>query len=176
VDVLTEVKYSVGEAAYRKAMSKPDRGSSEGFGLIESMMAILIFALGFMYVGSMMFSSIKSTTLARSQGTAGIAAAQKLEALALMYRANASDAAFADGNHGPDQVQIVNPNDNTNVNRYNVTWTVSSVPDARAGKVLKAVQVTVTATPIGSGTSSNIKNGENKVTSVTTIFSLKSSP
>ena len=173
MDVVTEVNSSAEEAAYN-AMPNPAYDRSGGFSLIESLMAILILALGFMYVGPMMFSSIQSTTLARSQGTAELAAIQQLEDLARKYRANAGDADLTAGNHGPGQIQIVNPNDGSIVNRYNVAWTVSSVPDPRAGKVLKAVQVTVTVTPIRStGTASNIQTGANKVVNVTSIFSLR---
>jgi Tfp pilus assembly protein PilV len=168
-------KSRAAEASHNKAMPNPGHAGSEGFGLVESMMAVLILALGFMYVGPMMFNAVESTTLARSQSTAGLAATQRLEILALKYRANASDADLTAGDHGPVQVEIVNPSDNSKMNRYNVAWTVGSVPDPRAGKVLKAVRVTVTVTPIGSGTSANVKNGQNKVTQVTTIFSLRNS-
>lgn len=146
--------------------------NAEGFSLVESLMAVLILTLGFMFVGPMMVNSIGSTTLARSKSTAGLAAAQILDSLALKYRANAGDADLAVGAHGPTQVQIANPADTNIVNRYNVAWTVSSV--VTSGKILKAVQVTATATPIGStGTSTNNKVGQNKIISIATIFSLR---
>jgi len=91
-----------------------------------------------------------------------------------LYKANAGDANLTIGAHGPVQVEIVNPADSSKLNRYSVAWTVSSVPDPRAGKVLRAVQVTATVTPIGSGTSTNIKVRQNKVLNVTTIFSYRS--
>jgi Tfp pilus assembly protein PilV len=161
------------EAAVNIPMMDIDHAHSEGFSLVEALMAILILSLGFMFVGQMMVSSVGSTTLARSKGTAGLAATNKLEALALKYRANPSDSDFTIGNHGPEQVEIVNPSDNSKVNRYNVGWAVSSVSDSRPGVTLRAVQVTVTATPIGSGTRVNNKVGQNKVINVTTIFSFK---
>ena len=151
-----------------------DAAGSTGFSLVESLMAILILALGFMFVGPMMFDSVQSLTLARSKDTAGFAATNQLETLAALYKANESDANLTAGSHGPVQIEIVNPADNTKLNRYNVAWTVASVPDPRAGKVLRAVQVTVTVTPIGSGTETNIKVRQNKVLNVTTIFSYRS--
>jgi hypothetical protein len=142
--------------------------------LVESLMAVLILTLGFMFVGPMMVNSIGSTTLARSKSTAGLAAAQILDGLALQYRANAGDDDLTIGDHGPTQVQIANPADTNIVNRFNVTWTVGAVSDPRSGKQLKAVQVTSRATPIGSaGTSTNNKVGQNKIINITTIFSLR---
>jgi prepilin-type N-terminal cleavage/methylation domain-containing protein len=146
--------------------------NADGFSLVESLMAVLILTIGFMFVGPMMVKSIGSNTLARSKSTAGLAAAQVLDGLALKYRANAGDADLTVGAHGPTQVQIANPIDNNIVNRYNVAWTVSAV--VTAGKSLKAVQVTATATPIGStGTSANNKVGQNKIINITTIFGLR---
>jgi Tfp pilus assembly protein PilV len=153
------------------SMMNIDHAHSEGFSLVEALMSILILSVGFMLVGQILVSSVGSTTLARSKGTAGLAATNKLEALALKYRANPGDADFTAGNHGPEQVEIVNPNDNSKVNRYNVGWTVNSVSDPRSGVTLKAVQVTVTVTPIGDGTTANNQVRQNKVINVTTIFS-----
>jgi Tfp pilus assembly protein PilV len=167
-------KLPAAEAADMKAVPNPGHAGSEGFGLIESLMAILILALGFMYVGPMMATSIQATTLARSKGTAKLAATNQLEALALKYEADPDDTDLAVGTHTPVQVEIVNPNDSSQVNRYNVGWTVASITDA-AGRVLRAARVTVTVTPIRStGTTANIKVQQNKVINVSTVFSLKS--
>jgi type II secretory pathway pseudopilin PulG len=162
------------EAFDSKATTHIDSAGSEGFSLVESLMAILILAFGFMFVAPMLFDSITSLTLARSKDTAGFAATNQLETLASLYKANASDANLTIGAHGPVQVEIVNPADSSKLNRYNVAWTVAPVPDPRAGKVLRAVQVTATVTPIGSGTATNIKVRQNKVLNVTTIFSYRS--
>jgi type II secretory pathway pseudopilin PulG len=161
------------EAFDNKAQPNMDSSGSEGFGLVESLMAVLILALGFMFVGPMMFDSIQSTTLARSKDTAGLAATNQLETLARQYKANENDADLTIGNHGPTQVEIVNPTDNSKVNRFNVAWTVAAVSDPRPGKTLRAVRVTTTVTPIGSGTSTNITVRQNKVLSVSTIFSYR---
>jgi Tfp pilus assembly protein PilV len=151
----------------------PSYSTADGFSLVESLMAILLLAFGFMFVGPMMVNSIESTTLARSKSTGGVAASQMLESLALKYKANAADADLVIGSHGPTQVQITNPIDHNVVNRYDVSWTVSAVPDPRAGKVLRAVQVTATVTPIDSEASTNNKVGQNKIINVATIFSLR---
>jgi prepilin-type N-terminal cleavage/methylation domain-containing protein len=157
------------------AMPALTHSHDEGFSLIESLMAVLVLALGFMFVGPMMVNSTKSTSLARSKDTAGLAAALRLETLAALYKADPSHSDLTLGTHTPIVVEVTNPGDSSKVNRYNVEWTVGNVPDSRAGKVLKAVQVTATATPIGSGTATNVKVGQNKVVHITTIFSLRSS-
>jgi prepilin-type N-terminal cleavage/methylation domain-containing protein len=155
-----------------KAKRSSGHDHEGGFSLIESLMAVLILTIGFMFVGPMMVNSIGSTTLARSKSTAGLAAAQILDSLALKYKANAANADLTVGTHGPTQVAVTNPIDSNIVNRYSVGWTVSTV--VTSGKTLKAVQVTATATPIGStGTSTNNKVGQNKIISITTIFSLR---
>ena len=148
---------------------------SEGFSLVESLIAILILALGLMFVGPMIFDAITSTTLARSKDTGALAATNQLETLERLYRANPNDANLTLGTHGPVQVEIVNPNDNSKLNRYSVSWTVASVPDPRAGKTLRAVQVRATVTPIGAGTAENIKVRQNKIINITTIFGFRSS-
>ena len=147
---------------------------SEGFSLVESLMAIFIMAIGLVFVCQMMFVTLGGMSLARSKGTAVLAAQNRLEFLADSYRQNPNGADFTNGSHGPVQVEVTNPSDNTKLNRFNVGWTVSDVSDPRAGKVLHAKQVTVTVTPIGSATTANPKTGLNKVVNVTTIFSLKS--
>lgn len=155
-----------------KSCSHLGARGSEGFSLVESLIAVLILGLGFMFVGPMMVNSTESLTLARSKDTAGLAAINQLENLAAQYRAN--PAAFSVGNYGPVQVEIANPSDASKLNRYNVSWAVAPVPDPR-GQTLRAVQVTVTVTPIGSGTATNIKVRQNKVINVTTIFSFRAS-
>jgi Tfp pilus assembly protein PilV len=154
----------------------PDRchAGSEGFSLVESLMAVFVLALGLMFVGPMMFHSIGLTTLARSKDAAGLAATNKLEALALKYRTSPTDADFTLGDHGPAIVEVTNPVDGSKLNRYNVRWTVSQVPDVRAGRVLRAVRVAVAVTPIGSGTRENVQIGQNKVIHATTILSFRS--
>ena len=161
------------EAIDSKGMPNLSFTRSEGFSLIESLMALVILAFGLMFVGPMMFDTVQSITLSRSKDTAGLAATNQLETLARLYKANPSDADLTAGSHGPVQVEVANPNESGKLNRYNVAWTVDSVPDVRAGVVLKAKRVTVTVTPIGSGTATNIKVRQNKVLNVTTIFSTR---
>jgi type II secretory pathway pseudopilin PulG len=171
IKMLAASHYPVATITIIEPMSNNEGASSGGFSLVEALMAILILTFGFMFVGEVMVGSIGSSTLSRSKGTAGVAATNKLEALALKYRANPNDSELTVGSHGPEQVEIVNPQENNKINRFNVGWTVSSISDPSSGAALNAVQVTITVTPIGAGTAVNNKVGLNKVLSVSTIFS-----
>lgn len=135
------------------------------------MIAMLILTFGLLAVGQLIGSSISGTTLARSKGSASMVAQDKIDFLADAYRQNPDGLDLTIGAHGPEQVEVLNPrDDNTAMNRYNVEWVVSSVADPRPGKVIKAKQVRVTVTPIGSGTEVNMQNSLNKVINISALF------
>jgi hypothetical protein len=136
---------------------------------------MFILTFGLLAAGQLMFVAASGTTLARSKGAAAVVAQNKLDFLADAYRQNPDGADLTLGSHGPEQVQVLNPNDSTVANRFNVAWTVSTVPDPRVGKVLKAKQVTVTVTPITSTDAINMRTSLNKVLIVTAIFSPRTS-
>jgi len=162
------------KAAGNQAVPNSCRAGSAGFSLVETLMAMFVFALGLMFVGPMMFDSVGLTSLARSKDSAGLAATNALESLSLRYKANPASSDFTNGEHGPEVVEVTNPADSTIMNRYNVRWTVDTVPDVRTGKELRAVQVTVAVTPLGSGTQERAQTSQNKVIHATTIFSFRS--
>lgn len=145
--------------------------SEEGLTLLEALIAILILSFGLLAAGQLMYVAMGSASLARSKTGASVAAQNKLEFLADLYRQNPSAADLGAGSHGPQQKQVINPVDGTVLNRHNISWTVGNVPDPRAGKVLPAKLVTVTAAPIDAGGNTNNKVFLNKVVSVTAIFS-----
>lgn len=154
-------------------ISQSLHGNAQGFTLVETLIAMVILSFGLLAVGQLIASAIGGTTLARSKGSASMVAQDKIDFLADAYRQNQDGADLTIGTHGPEQVEILNPSDSTAMNRYNVAWTVSDVADPRVGKVIKAKQVRVTVTPIGSGTTENIQTSLNKVISITAIFSPK---
>jgi type II secretory pathway pseudopilin PulG len=166
-------KFSNAQSGGDKQAPDIRHAGAAGFSLVESLMAILVFALGLMFVGPMMFDSVGLTSLARSKDTAGLAATNQLESLSLRYKANPDSADFTNGVHGPEVVEVANPVESTLMNRYNVRWTVGPVPDVRAGKVLRAVLVTVAVTPLGSGTEERVLTGQNKVIHASTILSFR---
>jgi prepilin-type N-terminal cleavage/methylation domain-containing protein len=147
-------------------------GSSiNGFSLIETMIALAILTFGLLAASPMIYTAVRSNSLARSQSTAGIAAQNKLELLAEVYRRNPSDKDLMPGSHGPDQIRIVNPNDESILNRYHIHWTVSLVPDPRPGRISDARLVQVAVTPIGLDGAENSRPGFNKILNISTIFS-----
>ncbi len=144
--------------------------SAAGFTLIEMLIALVIMTAGLLSAGQLMYVAMASASLARSKGTAATVASDKLEFLADVYRRNRLDASLTDGDHGPEVVQVTNPNTGAALNRFRVQWTVSTVPDPRAGKVLQAKLVRVTITPVRGADTTNNRIGLNKVMSISSIF------
>ena len=144
---------------------------AHGFSLIEMMVALAILAFGFLAMGPLLYLAAGSGSLARSKEAAAIAAQNKLESLADLYRRNPLAGDLTPGSHGPQQIQMVNPMDGTTLNRFSLSWTVSAVADPRPGKTIHARQVRVKVTPIQPGGASNSRPALNKILNVTTIFS-----
>lgn len=149
------------------------QSTAAGFSLVETLIAMFIMTFGLLAAGQIMYVAMSSSSLARSKGNAALVAQNKLEILGDLFRQNPLAEDLANGNHGPEQVSILNPSTSSAINHFTVTWNVDVVADPRAGKVLKAKQVRVTVTPAISGTISNRQPGMNKVVSVTSIFSSK---
>src|SRR5512139_1532289 len=80
--------------------------SAAGFTLIEMLIALVILTFGLLSAGQLMYVAMGSASLARSKGTAATVASDRLEFLADVYRRNRLDASLADGNHGPEVVQV----------------------------------------------------------------------
>jgi prepilin-type N-terminal cleavage/methylation domain-containing protein len=144
--------------------------SVAGFTLIEMLIALVIMTAGLLSAGQLMYVAMASASLARSKGAAATVASDKLEFLADVYRRDRLDASLTNGDHGPEVVQVTNPNTGTALNRFRVQWTVSTVPDPRAGKVLQAKLVRVTVTPVRGADTTNNRIGLNKVMSISSIF------
>jgi prepilin-type N-terminal cleavage/methylation domain-containing protein len=142
-----------------------------GFSLIEMMVAMFILTFGLLAAGQMIFVAMGSASLARAKGNLTVVAQDKLEFLADLYARNPDAADFAPGDHGPDYVQIVNPLDNTTLDRFEVTWKISAVVDPRPGKILQASQVRITVRPVSAGGGSNYKAYSNKAAVVVGILS-----
>jgi Tfp pilus assembly protein PilV len=147
---------------------------SRGFGLTETLMALIIMSFGMLAIGQLLSVALGMPALARSKSTAAIAAQDRLQFLADAYRRDAESSELTLGNHGPQVVEVRNPNDGTLLNRYNVSWSVAMVPDPRAWKVLHARLVTVTVIPIRQDGVRNVKASLNKVISMSSIFSARS--
>jgi hypothetical protein len=155
---------------HRRIAQGPE-DSENGFTLVETLTALLILTFGLLASGQLIFVVMSSTSLARSKGSAILAAQSKLEDLAVLYHRNPAAADLAIGSHGPEPFESTNPVAHSTLNRYHVVWNVALVPDPRPGKILKARRVTVTVTPIGSDNAANKKASLNNVVNLTTIFS-----
>ena len=152
----------------RNLLSGPE--CEGGFTLTEMLIALLILTFGLLSAGQLMLVAMGSASLARSKGSAAVVAQDRLESLGDLYRRNQAAPELTVGDHAPVQVQVQNPADNTVLNRFNVDWNVSVVPDAR-GKTLNARLVRVTVTPINAAGDVNNRVLLNKVVSVSSIFS-----
>jgi hypothetical protein len=118
-----------------------------------------------------MYVAMGSASLARSKSGAAIVAQDKLEFLSDVYRRDPSDTDLTLGDHGPQVVQVTNPNDGRVLNRFQVDWNVANVPDPRAGKVLASRLVRVTVTPLNAAGEENRQIGLNKIVSMTSVLS-----
>lgn len=145
--------------------------SSAGFSLVEALVALMILALGLLAAGPMIYVALSSASLSRSKGAAAMTAQSKLQYLSDQYRRNPLGPDLSDGEHGGEQVKIVNPIDNSILNFYAVSWNVSPVSDPRPGKTLRAKYIAVTARPIQTTGADNNQPGLNKIVSLAAILS-----
>jgi hypothetical protein len=142
-----------------------------GFGLIEVLMALLIMTFGLLAVGQLIYLTAGAGSLARSKGTATIAAQNKLEYLSDLYRRDPGSVELSEGTHGPEQTESLNPITGVALNRFGVSWNISNVPDPRPGKTLQAKLVSITVTPVRSGGAVNTKPSLNKILYMNSVIS-----
>ncbi len=145
--------------------------TTEGFTLVETLIALFVLTFGFLAVGQILFMAAGSASLARSKGSAITLAQGKLAMLADLYRRDSGAGELSDGLHGPERADLLNPSTNSILDRFNVSWTVGEVPDPRAGITLKAKQVLVFVTPVDSRYQPNLRPYLNKAVTVSTVLS-----
>jgi prepilin-type N-terminal cleavage/methylation domain-containing protein len=144
-----------------------------GFSLIETMVALILLASGILAAAPLLTIAASSDSLGRSKGAAAIAARDTLESLADIYRRNPSAEELRPGTHGPVQREMINPCDGTVLNRFDLIWIVSPVPDPRPNKAKDTRLVRVVVTPVLMNGTKNIRGSLNKILNVSTIFSLR---
>jgi len=142
----------------------------QGFGLVELMIAQVILAFGLLAAAPLLYVTASSGSLARSKSTAAITAQDKIESLADLYYRNPLAEDLTLGNHGPQYTQVVNPADGTVLNRYDIGWVVSTIPDPRPGKAVAGRLIRVTITPAKLTGEKNSHPAFNKILNVTTIL------
>jgi Tfp pilus assembly protein PilV len=146
---------------------------ADGFSLVEALIAVSILAFGLLSAGQMIFVAASSSALARCKGNAALLAQGKLQFLADLYGRDPGLTELDNGEHGPEQVEVINPSGHSILNRYNVSWTVTEVSDPRASVELKAKRVTVSVTPIDAANQKDLRASFNKAVTVSTILSAK---
>jgi prepilin-type N-terminal cleavage/methylation domain-containing protein len=152
-------------------MKEVVRSGPQGFALIEVLAAIAVLTFGLLAAGQLMVVSVGAGSLARSKGTAAIAAQNKLEYLSDLYHRTPGAMDLAPGAHGPEQMQVLNPVNEKALNHFSVEWIIAKVPDPRPGKMPDALLASVTVVPVHSGGGNNEKPLLNKSVNVTTVFS-----
>jgi prepilin-type N-terminal cleavage/methylation domain-containing protein len=151
---------------------KVSAGNHEkGFSLVEVLMATALTTVGLLAALQLLYMSMSASSLARSKGTAAVSAMNRLESLSDSYARDPFNGEVLPGNHGPDEIQIINTDNGDVLNRFQVTWTGDDVADPRPGKTPDARRIRVTVTPSLAGGALNYQPGFNKILNVTTVFS-----
>ncbi len=140
---------------------------TNGFTLIEALIALLILTFGLLSAGQLIFVALGSASLARSKESASLVAQNQLEMLADLYRRNPDAPELTEGSHLGDPVQIAGGR--TVLHRFSVAWQVSAIPDPR-GTLRNARLVRVTVTPIRADGAVNSKASLNKVVDVASVI------
>ena len=145
--------------------------NERGFSLIEILMATALTTVGLLAACQILYIAMSASSLARSKGTAVLSAMNKLESLSDTYSRDPYNQNVLPGNHGPEEIKIINPNDGSVLNRFQMKWTMDNVPDPRSGKSLDARRVRITVIPILVDGAVNDQPRLNKILNITTVFS-----
>ena len=154
-------------------MPKDCLNKSQGFSLLEVMIALMLLTSGLLAAGQLIYAATASGSLARSKFAAAVAAQDKLELLSALYAQNPFADELTIGDHGPQQVIITNPVDGNALNIFNIYWNISEISDPRPGSKINARAARVMAIPIHSGGAENKQARLNKIVSISSIFSPK---
>jgi prepilin-type N-terminal cleavage/methylation domain-containing protein len=146
-------------------------GSPQGFSLIETLIALMAAAIGLLAAGQLIYSAACAGFLARSKGVAVLAARNTIADLSELYSRNPSHEDLAAGDHGPREISITNPLDETILNHFRITWSTAAVADPRPGKSIRALSVRVTVTPVRPDGTSGYSPQFNRILTFETIFS-----
>jgi prepilin-type N-terminal cleavage/methylation domain-containing protein len=154
-------------------MSKNCLTKSQGFSLLEVMIALILLVSGVLAAGQLIYAAVSSGSLARSKFTAAVAAQDELERLSALYAQNPFANELTIGDHGPQQSGITNPLDGNSLNNFNIYWSISEIADPRPGNKINAKRARIMVIPIRSGGIENRQALLNKIVSVSSVLSLK---
>ena len=141
-----------------------------GFSLVELMVAVFILTAGLLAAAQLLTVTMRLDALARSKSTAALAAQNKLERLADLYRQNPSAAELAVGTHQANELtKIRNPLTKNVLDVYEITWSVSDIPDPRPGIDPPGRIISVRATPVSAENVGNVNNFRNKTVTINAV-------
>ena len=144
---------------------------TDGFSLVELMIAFFILTLGLLSAAQLLTITIKLDALARSKNTAALAAQNKIDHLSDLYRRNPAAAEFTIGaHHAEELVEIRNPLNQKVQNRYKITWFVGDITDPRPGMDLPGRIISVQATPMLTENVENTSSFQNKKTTLSAVI------
>jgi prepilin-type N-terminal cleavage/methylation domain-containing protein len=147
------------------------RKDDSGFSLLEVLIALFVLVFGLAAGAELIRLSASSGAFAGSQGNAVIVGESKMAALMRLYFQNPQGTDLSEGNHGPEEVEVVNPGTKGILNRFQVLWTVARISDPRPGKVLDAVDLRVTVVPVDIAGNRHLVAGMNTIVSLFGVFS-----
>ena len=106
--------------------------ATNGFSLVELLIAVFILAFGLLAAAQVLTMALGLDVLARSKSTTALAAKNELERLADLYRRNPGSEELTIGTHQAEELtEIRNPVTQNVLYRYKITWFVSAIPDPR---------------------------------------------
>jgi prepilin-type N-terminal cleavage/methylation domain-containing protein len=145
--------------------------NSQGFSLIESMVALIILTFGLLATGQILFTAARMGHLARAKSTAVIAAQSTVEFLSDLYRRNPAAEELMPGSHGPISTQVTNPVNDKVLDRYSISWISEAMPNSRQSSSPQGCILSVRVTPLVSSENERFTSLLNKTLTVTTLVS-----
>jgi len=144
--------------------------NSQGFSLIESMIAIFVLTFGLLATGQILYTAAGLGHLARSKSAAAIAAQNTLEFLSDLYRRNPGAEELTQGSHGPVLNQVINPVDDNVLNQYSILWVSGAIPDSCPACSSQGLILSVRVTPIVPSGNKGATSLLNKTLTVTALL------
>jgi prepilin-type N-terminal cleavage/methylation domain-containing protein len=144
--------------------------NSQGFSLIECMIALIILTFGLLATGQVLFTAARLGHLARAKSTAVTAAQNTVEFLSDLYRRNPAAEELKPGSHGPVSTQLINPVNNNVMNCYSISWISGAIPNSRPAASPQGIILSIRVTPIASSQNRSSTSLPTKSLTVTTLI------
>lgn len=150
---------------------KSRSSESEGFSLVEVLIAISILTFGLLAAAQLLTMTIILDAKSRSKSTASLAAQNEIERLADLYRRNPDAEELIIGTHQAEELtEIRNPLNQNVLNRYKITWLVDGIPALHPGINAQGRIISVRATPMLTENLENTDSSKNKAVTLNTVI------